>query len=309
MSRRRANRAVKPSVATRFPSLSRGPEIDQDVFMFADDIHLALMPISGHTERKKGFTVELHGEEEDCDKAKEIIGSLGAYDRHDTAAMVCDAVDNIARHLAWEGQATYEIVKDNEQIYIFGFTPNYLFKVMFWYLQIIPRGDWNLWNRKFTLIRNKSVWKVVIPFELGGVRGFKRVLRKLGKYSQLGPQFFRRDLERGLTTEHYDFREYARNSEIYVNRVTKKWGWNRRDWSQKNCTEFYSFYKMLLFRHAQALLREHIINEINNLLERLSIKAKLVVIGLPTAIEIWQIKCDMQSGNISFLEASDRAST
>ena len=122
----------------------------------------------------------------------------------------------------------------------------------------------------------------------------------------MGPRFYRQDLEQGITTKNYDFLKYVRNCEIYFNRVTRKWGWDRKDWSQDKCTEYYSFYKMLSFRYAQAILREHIIREINQLLDRLSVKCKLNVIGLPTAKEIIQIRSDMQKGDISFTEVSDK---
>lgn len=306
MRRRRLHRNVEPSMVSHFPSLSKGPDIDPDVHMFTEDIHLAIMPIGGRAEQRSDFSVEFQGEESECDKAKEIIGELGQFDKHDSAAMVCDAVDNIARHLAWEGQAVYEIIKDNEQIYVHGFTSNNLFRVLFWHLQIIPPGDWDLLKRKFTFVSEKRIWRVKIPHELGGVKGYRKVLKKLRKYNHLGPRFYRQDLEHSLTTKNYDFQKYVRNSKIYFNRVTQKWGWNRRDWSQDKCTEYYSFYKMLSFRYAQAILREHIIREINQLLDRLSVKCKLNVIGLPTAKEILQIRNDMQKGDISFTEVSDK---
>jgi hypothetical protein len=304
MRRRSVHRNVEPSVASHFPSLSKGPDIDANVRMFTEDIHLAIMPIGGRTERQENFTVELQGEEPDCEKAKAIIGELGEFDRYDNAAMACDAVDNIAKRLAWEGQAVYEIIKDNEQIYLHGFTSKNLIQIILWYLQIIPPGDWDLWKRKYNLINNKKIWKVKIPYELGGISGYKRILKRLKKYDYLGPKFYRKDLERGETPKNYDFLKYVRNSKIYFNRVTHKWGWNRRDWSQERCTEFYTFYKMLSFRYAQAILREHIIKEINQLLERLSVKCKLFVGGLPTAKEILQIRNDMQKGLVSFTEVS-----
>jgi hypothetical protein len=306
VKRRNSYRDARPSVATHFPSLSRGPVIDPDVYMFTEDIHLAIMPIGGRTQKQENFSVEFQGEEPDCERAKEIVGELGEFDRYDTTGMVCDAVENIARHLAWEGQAVYEIINDKEQIYIHGFTSKNLFRLLFWYLQIIPPGDWDLWKRKFTLLNKKKIWRVEVPSELGGMRGFKKVLKKLRKYRHLGPDFYRQDLERGLTTKNYDFMKYVRNSEIYFNRVTHIWGWNRRDWSQERCTEFYSFYKMLSFRYAQALLRENIIKEINRLLERLSVKCKIVVTGLPTPKEILQIRNDMQKGDIPFTEVFDK---
>lgn len=306
MRSHRAQRNVKPSLATHFPSLSKGPDIDPDVHMFTEDIHLAIMPIGGRTDKQQQFAVEFQGDAPDCARAKEVVGELGEFDRYDTAGMVCDAVDNIARHLAWEGQAVFEIIYDEEQIYLNGLTTKNLFKTFNWYLQLIPSGDWDLWKRKFTIANKRKIWKVEMPHKLGGVRGYKKVLKKLRKYTYLGPDFYRQDLERGIAAKDFDFSKYVRSGEIYFNRVTHAWGWNRRDWSQDKCTEFYSFYKMLSFRHAQAILREHVVGEINRLLSRLSINCKLIVTGLPTAKDIIKIRNDMQKGELSFTAVSDK---
>lgn len=306
MKQSRVYHNVEPSVASHFPSLSKGHDIDPDVHMFTEDIHLTIMPIGGQTEKQKQFTVDFQGEEPECKKAEEIIGKLGNFDQYDKTAIVCDAVDNIAKHLAREGNAVYEIIKDAERTYIHGFTSYNLYKIIFWYLQIIPPSDWGYWKKKFNWLSEKRIWKVRIPQKLGGARGHKRVLKRLRRYSHLGPNFYRQDLEQGNTTKYFDFIKFIRNNEIYFNRVTKKWGWNRRDWSQKKCTEYYTFYKMIGFKYAQAILREHIIEEINQLLKSLSIKCKIIITGLPTAKEILQTKNDIQKGNISFTQVSDK---
>lgn len=306
MRRHRAQLNIKPCLATRFPSLSKGLDIDLDVNMFTEDVHLAIMPIGGRTYKQKDFAVEFQGKEPDCERAKGIVGELGEFDRYDPTGMACDAVENIARYLAWEGQAVFEIIEHKDKIYVNGFTPKNLFKLFNWYLQIIPPGDWDLWKRKFSFVNKGKVWKVEVPHELGGVRGYKKILKKLRRYNRLGPGFYRRDLERGILQGDFDLLKYVRDSEIYCNRVTRSWGWNRRDWGQEKCTEFYSFYKMLSFKYAQALLREHILEEINRLLDRLEIKCKLIVTGLPTSGDISQIINDMREGELSFSAVSDK---
>lgn len=88
--------------------------------------------------------------------------------------------------------------------------------------------------------------------------------------------------------------------------MTKYWGWNRRDWSQDNCTEFYTFYRMLNFKYAQALLRESIIDEINCLLKRLSIDCEILMKGIPSSKEILKLRKKMELGEISFNVVSDK---
>ncbi len=298
----RDSRDINFSMARSFPSLSRRFDMSFNVNMFTQDIPLTIMRLG----KQSGFTVELQGEKSERDKAKEIISQLCRYQKHSTKDVVCDAVDNIARHLAWEGQDVYEIKKESEEIYIRNFTSQNLFKILSWHIQIIPRSDWNFWKRKISVVKKEKIWKVRMPHSLGGPNGYVKILKMLNKHADLIPVFYTADLQRGIRSNNVDIVECRKNSDIYINRATQKWGWNRRDTSQDRSTEFYSFYKELSFRYAQTILYNHIISEINILLKRLSVKCELIVNGLPTPEEILQIRNDMQKGTISHIEAYDK---
>lgn len=308
MRRRRASQP-RPTVATHFPSLSREPDINQNVHMFTQDVHLAVMPIGGRTEKHKEFTISLEGSQNECEKAQHLIGEIGRYDRHDLAGMVCDAIEEVAQHLAWQGCAVYEVVRDEDgALHVWSFTSKRLWKFPGWFLQIIPRGDWNLWKKKWAIVAARRIWYLEMPPSLGGRKGYTRILRKLRRFEHLGPVFWRKDLERGEQSQNFDFQRYVRNSEIYYGWITKAWGWNRRDWSQERSTEFFSFYKMVRFRWAQAVLREHIVNELNRLFVRLRVACQLRVSGLPTAVDILTTNSELLDGKISFGMAADRTS-
>lgn len=293
-------------MARFFQSLSSGPLTDTEVRMFAEDLHLGIMPIGGRTVSQGGFNVVLNGNQEECEKAKEVIEELAEYERYDVSAIVCDAVTNIAKHLSWKGEVFFEIINDDGKVYLDSFTSKNLFSLFNFYFQITPSADMNMWRRRLSYVQKKHVWKVEIPLKLGGKRGYIRTLEKLQRYDHLGPVFYRNDIEKGKQTENFNLLEYTRNSEIYFNRVTRLWGWNRRDWDRKNNTEYYTFYKFVSFKYTQAILREHIINEMNKLLVRLSIECEIIVSGIPTAKEILKIKSDMQQAKISFTEVSDK---
>jgi len=305
--RRRTIREVQPTVATHFPSLSRGLDMNQNIHMFMQDVPLGVIPIGGRTENHKDFAVSLVGSAEDQEKAQQLIGEIGRYDRHDVAGMVCDAIDEIVRHLAWEGCAVYELIhgEDGSQ-HIWGFTSKRLWKLPWFFLQAIPRGDWDLWNKKVVVIPVSRVWYLEMPSDLGGRKGYSSVLKRLRRFEHLGPEFWRRGLEHGAQSRDFDFQRYVRNSEIYYGQVTKTWGWNRRDWSQERCTEFFTFYKMIRFKKAQAMLREHVVAELNGLFARLGIKCELQVMGLPTPEAIQQTERELSEGRITFGAASDR---
>jgi hypothetical protein len=296
-------------VATNFPSLSRNPDLNPTVHMFTEDVHLSVMPIGGRTEKHKNFKIMLNGEEKECERASYVIGDLGKFDRYDLSGMFCDAVDNIARHLAWEGCAVYEIAtEDGGELHLHSFTSKRLLRFPGWFIQVIPQGDWQLWERKWVIIPASKVWLIEMPSAFGGCRGFRNTLKKLKMFGHLGPPFWKKDIEIGVQSRVFDFQKYVRSTEIYYRRITRAWGWNRRDWSQDRSTEFFNFYKMISFRWAQSVLREHIITELNNLFNRLDIVCELKVTGLPTPSDILKIRQDLQEGTITFAQASDRVS-
>lgn len=306
MSRNQLKADIKPSLATHFPSLVTVDDVSLDVHMFTEDVCTGVMPIGGRRHKQKAFSVEFLGGVRECEKAMETLSCISDSDRYDPAKTVCDVVNEIARHMAWEGLAVFEILDGGECVYISSITSKCLFRIFNWYLQIIPSGDRVLWNRKFSFVASSKVWEVEMPTRLGGMRGYKKTLDKLRKYSGLDSMLYRSDFQEKFASHGFDFLKHEKYRRICVNTLTKSWGWNRRDWSQESCTEFYSFHRLLRFRYSQALLREHIIAEINQLLQRLNIKCELMVTGLPSPNDILRALDEMQKGEISFSEASDK---
>ena len=212
-------------------------------------------------------------------------------------------------HLAWEGCAVYEILRDDHDLqHIWGFTSKRLWRFSGYYLQIIPRGDWEHWKKKYVIVPADRIWYLGIPSVLGGRGKYKNILRRLEKFDHFGPEFWRQDLKQGVQSKNFDFQRYVRNTDIYYRKVTKTWGWNCRDWSRERTTDFYSFYKMVNFSWAQAILREHVINELNQLFVRLEIECEIKVSGLPTASDIMEVRTELLAGSISFGNVSDRVS-
>ena len=304
------HRPIKsPRVITHFRSHEGPHEINANVHMFFQDVHLAVMPIGGRTEKHQDFAVRIEGNDTDCEKALDICESLAQYDRYDVTKVICDAVSNIASNLAWEGLSVYEIIYDNNnqgKFYLHNFTTKRLLKIPRYYIQFIPKKDAEYFKKRFVILPSKDIWEIKMPSSLCGQNGYKKILTKLKKYKHLGPKFWRGDMEKQIQTKYFNFQEYVLSSEIYYARVTKQWGWRRRDYSQKNCTEFFSVYHGTTFRWAQAILREHIIGEINKLLSFLRINAKIMVEGLPTSKDILNIRDEITNGKINFMEALDK---
>lgn len=304
---RRQRQRIKPTAATHFPSLSQGLDLNQNVYMFTQDVQLAVMPIGGRTEKHKDFNVLLNGSQAEREKAEQLIGEICRYEKHDLKSMVCNAVEEISRHIAWEGCAVYELILGDDGLqHILNFTPKNLWRLPGCYVQIIPHRDWNLLKKKFVVVPASRIWYLEMPQDLGGRRGYKSVLKRLRRFEHIGPEFWKKDLDHGVKSRNFDFQLYTRSSEIYDGQVTRAWGWNRRDWSQERCTEFFTFYKLIRFKWAQAMLREHIVAELNGLFTDLGIKSELKVVGLPSPEDVLQTERDLLEGIITFAAASDR---
>ena len=304
----RRHRKIQPRVARHFPSLSEVYKHDPNVHMFTEDVHLAIMPIGGKTAKHPEFKITIEGNENDCKQVLILCNSLAEYEHRDINKLVCDAVDRVTLHLAWQGRALYEIMRDkDDQIayYLAGFTDKNLIRVPGFYVQRIPSKDYQYFKKRFIAIPSRDVWEVTMPTVLGGTSGYKKMLSSLRKFKHLGPVFWRNDLEKGIQTRDFNFQEYVLNTEIYHTKITRLWGWNRRDYSQRNCTEFFMIYKGITFRWAQALLREHIIDELNKLLARLQIKAKILVTGIPSSDDILKIRKDIIERKIKYAKAYD----
>jgi len=299
------------SVATHFPSLREEGVRNSNVRMFTDDIQLSVMPIGGKPHKATGFTVEVKGGVENVKRATVILKSLTRHHGQGQAELLSDAVEEVARQLAWHGRAVHEIVRDEEDreaCRLHSFTSRRLFHAFGRYIQIIPKADRDFWGKSYVIVPEKDIWEVAMPRVLGGYRGYRAILWWLARFRHLGPSFFQDGLSQQTWPAHYDFQRYVRETKFFEAKITARWGWNQRDFSQSNWTEFYIFYRILRFKWAQAVVREHIVNELNRLLRRLRVEAEIVVKGLPTASEIIAIRQRMSKGDISFQEASDACS-
>jgi hypothetical protein len=270
--------------------------------MFIQDISLGVMPMRSGVGSGNNYKVRISGKESQRAKVVGLLQSLVRHDRRDLEELLAGAVGEIARTLSWYGRAPYEIARaqENDSIYhLHGFTSQRLFNFGWGCLQYIPYKDRELWGKSVAFLSRNDLWIVSVPRQLGGYFGYRTTLRKLSKFGKTSPRFWQEDLERHELQSSFDFMRYRREVDIFEARVTRKWGWNRRDYTQRNWTEFMQFYRTLTFKWAQAVLREHIVSELNALFVRLKIDARVKVSGLPPSEEILFTRNDMYDGKLS----------
>jgi len=296
--------------ATHFPSLSKKcRDGGLDAHMFREDISLNIMPIGGTSRNNPDFLASFQGSEEDVDSAMKLCNSLSRYPERDANRTIGGAVGSIANRVAWQGSAVFQIIREPNsphEITLFGFTSECLYRIPGFFVQCIPHADRELFGKSFTVLSSQEVWQITIPKALGGPSRHKKVLKRLNRFSKPAPNFYATDLQEGKQESQFDFQTYITHIESHNARLTRNWGWNRRDSSHRYDTEFYYIYRTITFRWAQAILREHIIIELNRLFKRLKIESAIEVVGLITADEILRIRQELVDGKIQFSEAYEK---
>jgi hypothetical protein len=88
-----------------------------------------------------------------------------------------------------------------------------------------------------------------------------------------------------------DVSGYGRLQAAYQASAVRNWGWSGRDSSLEHWTEYYLFDRTLRFQHALALLRQHVVAEINDVMtRRLLLDVHISLEGLPTADEVLGVR-------------------
>ncbi len=304
----------EPRAVGHFPSLSSLGDTNSNTKMFIEDIYTAVMPLGGRFRQTTDFSVEIQGNPDDEPRAIEILQSLtrgAAHSRPDLRDLLIDSVNEIARYLAWQGRAICEIIRgveSDEGWRLYSFTDKRLLRVFRNYIQIIPKADRRRWRKTCVIIPEKDIWNIAMPKVLGGYRGYRKILKKLRRHSRLGPSFLMDEMENQELITRFSAELYSREVELFVAKATRGLGWHMRNSGLRIWTEFYAMYRIVTLKWAQACIREHIINELNQLFQRLQIDVEIVVNGLPTARKILKTQQKMCEGKISLGDASDACS-
>lgn len=282
--------------------------------MFVQDVHIAVMPLGGRFSSSRDYSVEIQGGPEQQFQAIVILKSLTSDNlngRPDPKELLSDSVNHIAHYLASCGRSVYEIIraKENDEAWrLYSFTDKRLPCVFGWYIQRVPKRDKHWLKQSYVRIPKEDIWEIEMPEALGGYRGYRKIIKKLIRYTQIVPSFLIDEMSNQKFPAYFNINNYRMEKELFIAKTTANWGWHMRSIGLKNWTEFYGMYRFITFDWAKACMREHIINELNQLFQRLDIEAEIVIKGLPTAREILKTRQQMCEGKISFDDASKKCS-
>lgn len=271
--------------------------------MFIEDVHSGILGYD-LSEEGKNRRIRVDGDERGTAAVTALCSSLARGYMHG-GKIVESAVEAVALHLAWYGEAVYEICGiGGESLSLAVIPPSHLFRIPGAFVQLIPiQARQGAGGRRYTYLPTRLAWVVSVPRELGGPKSYRRLLNRLTAMSAPAPEFWNRDLSEGKFTPEFPFGDYNRMRTAYIARITHRWGWNRRDSSGTYDTEFFFFYRGLRFRRSQALVRDHIVREINGLLARLRIDAGIQLEGYRSPTEIGDLIERALSGSLHYGDA------
>ena len=267
-----------------------------NVHNFIRDVPLGIMPIGGESDRVPDFAVEINGNSEHQKRVVDILKSLDVnYNTGscNPAKLLSRVLEAMTRSLIYNGCLVCKINRDKEN------------NVTSLYAGLSPRWLLLVFG-KYKVIGERDIWVVAIPNKLGGIHGHRVMLRKLAQISLHSPFGFINDVQSQEQPTDFNLQRYVRKIEIIKAKLTERWGWPTGISNVENLNEFYYGYRVITLKWAQACMREHIINEFNELFQRLHIDAKIIVKGLLTTQEILQLRQQMCEGKISFNEAFDK---
>ena len=271
-----------------------------NVHMFTEDVYQSILPIGGKSTKHPKFKIHVHGKQNDIEKTIRLFSIETRYHNNDVTVGICDLVESIASTLCYHGRAYYNIISENDEYFITPFINEKVLRITPNYFLIVGSPNKNFLKEERIHIRYRTdIWKVEIP-RLGGPKGFKRTLLRVQKYDPLMSGFWMKNLTSMDKRLDINLSEYIKKHEIYLQKVTRKWGWDKRDTTTNNKTEFYLVYQQVAMAISRAILREHIINELNSLVAHYNWDCKISITGIPSSIDLLSLKEKLIRGEVSF---------
>ena len=201
------------------------------VHMFAEDVLLGIVPHGREVGGDSGVVVDIRGDVEQREAAIGVLAELGEYPETEPWDVVVQAVEEIAGDLVYRGVSVWETCRrgGNEGT---GWTlrptsANRWGRTVRGRVKGMVRGAVDRWFGRSVFDSGSDVWAVGMPRELGGRRGYRRMLHRLGRFDAPWPRFTGEELRAGRLLGALDVERYAMEVRCYSGILTKRWGMAR----------------------------------------------------------------------------------
>jgi len=269
-------------------------------FMFERDLPLGILPYRSRANDQ--FKIELDPYSSDTEEKLitllEDIGGTG----HDVEDVITNFVERITLYFAHYGEVFMELLSDDDGVkQVVTLPPAPIKHFLRRYAQIIPQADRQANDPERIYIPDEKMWHLKLPKELGSPKQHQKMIDNLNKLSEPMPKFALSDTTLGSDLG-YDFMTHRTSLDIAVERQTYRWGSIPSLNQIRGTSEYYYMFNRLKFSRAQALIREHTIEELNKLLQQIGFGGTIKIEGLPLAREISNTIPKLSKGEVGFEE-------
>lgn len=287
---------------------SRRSEMQSMSFMFTRDLQQGIMP-SSYSRETPDYKVELKNKDQEVEKQLIELLDTSRSPVDDLNEVVAEFIDTCTVYMSYWGEIVFEILRDETSGNPKKLDPlplNTVKTILGQHIQLIPKQDVADDGKRLLRLPSRHIWRIALPHGLGSVQKHRKMIRHLNELSNTTPPFTFEGLDFGAR-DGFEFDYRHMSTDIAIEQCTRRFGTIPSLGQLKYTMEYYFIAKRIQSALAKALLREHIIKELNSLLARLDIDNSLVVSGIPTAKEIRAIAEELRQGKISFAKAISRA--
>jgi hypothetical protein len=279
--------------------------------MFRQDVNDRILPYSWNRD-EDAYQAKIVGEDKEVEIATSVLRTISRGTRYADKDLIASTLRELCLALTWNGKAYFEIL-NSQTTRAFGLAyipPRRAALLPFWLVQFVGKGAREQGKPQFICVPRSSIWAIEMPFSLGGVRGYRKMLRALNRSSAISSQHLLDSSSRrtfaGIRIS-YDFSLHMYIEHVQRTVSTRSWGWHQRNYEARDITEYYFFFHQLKFARSIAVLREHLVCEVNKLFKMLGVKAAIELNGLLRPHEFDVLLHRMWEGNLNFTEASEIA--
>jgi hypothetical protein len=280
--------------------------------MLIEDIDAQVIPYVRLSE-KEPFTVELVPASEEVEAL--VADALTSRDRgwrDELASSLADFVRECTQSVITAGEAVYEIVyswnPSDQKVVTFHLEPIRAFTVKCragkYYQEIPEKTAERLGISKSISLPADSILIFRLPRELR--KSVERTLQTLVVLSKKIMPEFAMNFAEAASKFHYDS-----SNQLYVQKLAladagKAIGWNARGLAADGMLEFYSLKRLLCFEQFKIVVRDSIIDTLNEGLKlagrRMGFEAQIRLHGLPELSDVERAKSELESGSKAFGE-------
>lgn len=309
-SRRRDDNRISIDVRSwhrRKPYIYKG-----DGHMFVEDMYTGLMPFMIYRGEREKYPVRTEPIIS-VDRTRMLAQAIS--NREHTFSLedgLCEFVRNTAHSLFIDGVVFYEIIcQRNQAGEIENFSlehipPFRFFRVFNHYYQFVLWGDAKEPRIRVQIARipAKNIVRIDFPKEYGGKRSLFSALKRMWQLSkEITPEFYMQAMSKNEDVG-FNFETYTKAKYLEIAKVTKQFGWNQRQRSENNITEYYSMLRFLKEKKLEAAIRQLIIFKLNEVLNRppLSLNVHVAMENLFTVEAVEEQEEKMKTGNVKFMD-------